>query len=185
MNIYIKLKLKIKLLICLWLIAYGLWIAVAPAYAAAGLNRTINFQGKLVNKSDGTNITDGNYTFVFKIYDAASAGNKLWGDDTQTNIAVTNGIFQVALGSPSRTFAADNLDFNQDNLWLDITFNGESFGTRVRLASVPYAFTAEKVNGLTVTQTTGTFTLANSKTLTVNNSLAFSGTDGTTLTFPS
>jgi hypothetical protein len=41
------------------------------------------------------------------------------------------------------------------------------------------------VNGLTVTATTGTLTLANGKTLTVNNTLTFAGTDGQTMTFPS
>lgn len=41
------------------------------------------------------------------------------------------------------------------------------------------------VNGLTITSTTGTLTVANGKTLTVNNSLGLTGTDGTTMTFPS
>lgn len=46
------------------------------------------------------------------------------------------------------------------------------------------AATATSLNGLTITNSTGTFTLANGKTFTVNNSLALSGTDGTTMTFP-
>lgn len=149
--------------------------------AAAGINRTVNFQGKIVNKTGGTNVGDGSYTFVFKIYDSSSGGSKLWGDETQTSVPVTNGIFQVALGSV-RSFATDSLDFNQDNLWLDITFNGENFGSRIRLAAVPYALTAEKVSGLTVTQTTGTLTIANGKTLTANSTATIGGTDGKTLT---
>ncbi len=151
------------------------------AQAATGINRTINFQGRVINKTSGTNVNDGTYTFVFKIYDSSSNGTKLWGDETQNSVTVTNGIFQVALGSV-RSFATDNLDFNQDNLWLDITFNGENFGSRIRLASVPYALTAEKVNGLTVTQTTGSLTIANGKTLTANSSATIAGTDGKTLT---
>lgn len=47
------------------------------------------------------------------------------------------------------------------------------------------AATATSVNGLTISTSTGTFTLANSKVLTVNNSLTFAGTDSTTQTFPS
>lgn len=47
------------------------------------------------------------------------------------------------------------------------------------------ALTGKTYNGLTVTTTTGTFTLANGKTLTANNSLTFAGTDSTTQTFPS
>jgi hypothetical protein len=53
----------------------------------------------------------------------------------------------------------------------------------VRFSSVPYALNAEKVAGLTVTNTTGTFTLAAAKTLTVNNTLTLAGTDSTTITF--
>lgn len=154
---------------------------VQISYAAAGINRTISFQGRVVNKTDGTNIADGNYTFVFKIYDASSAGTKLWGDETQTTIPVTNGIFTVALGSV-RSFATDSLDFNQDNLWLDVTFNGENFGSRVRLASVPYAMTAEKVNGLTVTSTTGTLTIQNAKTISFADAFTTAGANPLTLT---
>ncbi|MGH7246076.1 MAG: beta strand repeat-containing protein, partial [Candidatus Levyibacteriota bacterium] len=164
------------------LVLFGfVFLSSSHVQAASGINRTINFQGRVINKTSGTNVTDGNYTFVFKIYDSSSAGTKLWGDETQSSVAVTNGIFQVALGSV-RSFATDSLDFNQDNLWLDITFNGENFGSRVRLAAVPYAVTAEKVSGLTVTQTTGTLTIANGKTLTANSTATIGGTDGKTLT---
>ena len=156
-------------------------LIASKAYAATGINRTIQFQGRVVNKTTGTNVADGTYTFVFKIYDASSGGTKLWGDETQNSIQVTSGIFTVALGSV-RTFATDNLDFNQDNLWLDITFNGENFGSRVRLTAVPYAFTAEKVNGLTVTQTTGTLTIPTGKTISFGDDFTTSGANALTLT---
>jgi len=41
------------------------------------------------------------------------------------------------------------------------------------------------INGLTITTSTGTLTIANGKTVTVNNTLTLSGTDATTMTFPS
>ena len=41
------------------------------------------------------------------------------------------------------------------------------------------------LNGLTLTTTTGTFTLTNGKTFAVTNGLTLSGTDSTTMTFPS
>jgi hypothetical protein len=41
--------------------------------------------------------------------------------------------------------------------------------------------TATSVNGLTITTTTGTFTLTNGKTLTVSNTLTLAGTDASTL----
>lgn len=158
---------------------------INPIHATSGINRTINFQGKVVNKTAGTNVTNGSYAFVFAIYDASSGGTKLWGDETQSSITVTDGIFRVALGSV-RTFATDNLNFNQDNLWLDITFNGENFGSRVRLTAVPYAFEAERVSGLAVTNNGGnTLNIAANKTFTVSNTLTLAGTDSTSFTFPS
>ncbi|MBP7832294.1 MAG: hypothetical protein KA035_00810 [Candidatus Levybacteria bacterium] len=79
-----------------------------------------------------------------------------------------------------------SVDFNSDTIYLGVKVESDAEMTpRIRFTAVPYAFNAEKVSGLTVTNTTGTFTLANSKTLTVNNTLTFSGTDGTTFTFPS
>lgn len=42
-----------------------------------------------------------------------------------------------------------------------------------------------KVNGLTVTNSTGTLTVTNAKTASFSNTLTFAGTDGTTMTFPS
>ncbi len=152
------------------------------SYATTGINRTINFQGKVVN-SNGTNVADGQYAFVFKLYDAASGGSNSW-TETQNNVQVTAGIFRVSLGSVT-TFASAGVDFNTDNLYLGINFNSDGEMTpRVRFAAVPYAINAETVSGLTVTSTTGTFTLAASKTFTVNNTLGLSGTDGTTFTFP-
>jgi hypothetical protein len=46
------------------------------------------------------------------------------------------------------------------------------------------AETALSYNGLTVTTTTGTFTLTNGKTFAVQNGLTLAGTDSTTMTFP-
>jgi hypothetical protein len=42
---------------------------------------------------------------------------------------------------------------------------------------------ATSINGLTITATTGTLTLASGKVLTANNTLTFNGTDSTTITF--
>ncbi len=46
------------------------------------------------------------------------------------------------------------------------------------------ALTGKTYNGLTVTTTTGTLTIAAAKVVTVNNTLTLAGTDSTTMTFP-
>jgi len=45
-------------------------------------------------------------------------------------------------------------------------------------------FPVNKVNGLTVTNSTGTLTVTNAKTASFSNSITFAGTDSTTMTFP-
>lgn len=54
----------------------------------------------------------------------------------------------------------------------------------IAVLAASQAFTNKTYNGLTLTSTTGTFTLAAGKTLTVNNSITFTGTDSTTMTLP-
>lgn len=155
------------------------------AQAVAGVNETINFQGRVAN-TDGTNVADGNYDFVFRLYKASSGGSAQWTETWNSGtsqVAVTNGIFRVALGTHA---SLSSLDFNDDSWYLSVEFNGDGeMDPRIRFASVPYALNAKTVSGLTVTSTTGTFTLASGKTFVVNNGLTFSGTDSTTFTFPS
>lgn len=55
----------------------------------------------------------------------------------------------------------------------------------VAVLAASQAFTNKTYNGMTLTSTTGTFTLTAGKTLSVTHTLTFSGTDGTTMTFPS
>jgi hypothetical protein len=57
-------------------------------------------------------------------------------------------------------------------------------GSEIADAKIATAMTGKTYNGLAITATTGTLTVGNLKTLTVNNILAFSGTDNTTMTFP-
>ena len=47
------------------------------------------------------------------------------------------------------------------------------------------AFTNKSYNGMTLTSTTGTFTLTNAKTFAVQNTITLAGTDATTITLPS
>lgn len=45
--------------------------------------------------------------------------------------------------------------------------------------------TVTSINELSISTSTGTLTIANSKTATINNTITFAGTDSTTMTFPS
>ena len=153
--------------------------------AATGTNKQISFQGKVVN-TDGTNVANDNYDFEFKLYSVSTGGTAIWTETriTTNQVTVTDGVFQVNLGSV--TALPGSVDFNTDNIYLGINFNNNGEMTpRVQFTAVPQAFNALKVAGLTVTDTTGTFTLSAGKTLTVSNTLTLQGTDSTTFTFPS
>lgn len=143
---------------------------MSPAYAAVGINKQINFQGKVVN-SNGTNVTDGNYNFVFKLWDASSGGSTVWTETWNggtSQVAVNDGVFRAALGT--HTAFPGSVDFNSDNLYLSVNFNGDGdMSPRIRLTAVPYAFTAMTVggqNGETIVNST-------------DDELTFAGSGGT------
>lgn len=112
---------------------------------SAAINQQINFQGKLTNPN-GTNVTDGTYSIVFSMYTVASGGSAVW-TETQGSVAVTDGIFQVALGSV--TPLPGSVDFNSSSIYLGIKVGADAEMTpRVRFTAAPYAFNSEKLNGL-------------------------------------
>lgn len=165
----------------IFLLLLGAVFLVLPTQkvvAAPGILKQINFQGKVVNKTVGTNITDGSYSFTFGLYSASSGGVAIW---TETkSVTVTNGIFQTLLGDT--TAMPGSLDFNTDNLYLGINFNSDGEMTpRVRMAAVPYAFNALKVAGLTVSDTTGTLSIPNAKTVNFGDAFTTSGANPLTL----
>ncbi len=76
---------------------------------------TIHFQGKLTNP-DGTNVTNGTYSLLLTIYDGGSdtgGGTSVW-SETQSAV-VTDGIFDIQLGSVNQTLATA-VDFSHKPL---------------------------------------------------------------------
>ena len=56
-------------------LGFGLLLAssLAPWHPVIASTQTINVQGRVTN-TDGTNVSDGVYDFVFKLYDGAGSG---------------------------------------------------------------------------------------------------------------
>jgi hypothetical protein len=81
---------------------------------------------------------NGQYDFIFKLYDAASGGNQIGPDDNKPNQTVTDGIFTVTLDFGNGTF-------NGQARWLEIAVRpagGGSYTTlspRQALTATPYA----------------------------------------------
>jgi hypothetical protein len=123
----------------------ALFIAPQKAAATSGVPYLINFQGKVTNLN-GTNVSNGSYSFVFKIYNVSSGGAALW-TETQT-LTTTDGIFQANLDS----VAANNfsgVDFGTFPLYLGVTFNGDpEMSPRIQLTSAPYALNSDKLGDI-------------------------------------
>ncbi len=181
---------KMRCLYLAFLAVAGLVFLLSPRQhvdAATGINKQINFQGKVVN-ANATNVANGDYSFLFCIYTTASSAtpctagannDAIWRESK--TLTVTDGIFRTALGDT--TAFPGSVDFNTDNIYLGINFNGDGEMTpRVRFTAVPYAFNAEKVGGLTVTNTTGTLTIPNAKTISFGDAFTTSGANPLTLT---
>lgn len=97
--------------------------------------------------------------------------------------SATLGDLNYGSGTNTRAVLAGNTAATKK--FLTQTGNGSvsaapAWGTIVD-ADLPSALTGKTYNGLTLTSTTGTFTLANAKTLTVSNTLTLAGTDSSTL----
>ena len=148
------------------------------ADAQAGVNQTINFQGRLTAKS-GEIVPDGHYNMQFKIYqdgDGKSVGNTTgspesslkWTENyvnrsAEEGVFVRNGMFSVNLGS-NNPFGSQ-IDWNQAALWLSVNVAGASagcttFGTNPcaadgemlpmkRITASPYALNAGALGGKT------------------------------------
>ncbi len=151
---------------------------VAPGFVLAAPALTINYQGKLADDT-GAVVTDGTYNMRFKLYTAASGGSPIWtetwchtfgsdctgpyidGEDTISNdqrVTVTDGLFSLMLGTQT---SLTSVDFDQP-LYLSIEIGGTSeiatetwdgeMSPRKALGSVPSAFIAQRLNGLSSSQ---------------------------------
>jgi hypothetical protein len=106
----------------------------------AQIPQLINYQGRLTNK-DGTPAT-GTYEMQFKIYSDTTSLIPIWGE--KQNIVVTNGIFNVLLGSEN-TFR-DTLFASAGERYLGIQVGADAeMKPRFRLTSVPFSYNARRV----------------------------------------
>ncbi len=106
----------------------------------------INYQGYLTD-SDDLPITQ-DLQMIFTIYDGG--GVSYW-TETHTSVVVTNGRFNVILGSESRL---ESTVFSEPELYLGITVgtDRDEILPRTLLTSVPGAARADKVQGDMVTE---------------------------------
>ena len=126
------------LLIALLLIlTQNVWAGPAqtPASAVGPSATTVNYQGRLADSS-GNPKTD-TFGMSFSIWDAAAGGNIVWGPENHIAVPVTDGLFNVALGSQT-TNGIPTTVWNGDR-YLEITVAGETLAPREIIRAVPIA----------------------------------------------
>lgn len=142
--------------------------------AAPGINKTLSFQGRLLNSSGGI-VADGHYNIQFKIYQdgaGTAAGNPggtlKWTESYINNggtngVEVKNGYFSVTLGSLNAF--GTSVDWDQDTLWLSMNVAGSSASCSSfnsggcvadgemtpmkRITATPYAINSGQLGGKT------------------------------------
>ena len=121
------------------LIVLLMMLGATSAYAIPQL---LKHQGYMSN-NQGTPIT-GSANVTFKLYTVASEGTSIW---TQTiSVTFDGGYYSVVLGPGTPEFSIELFDVS--DLYLGITLGEQTeFLPRTRIASVPYAFRANAVEG--------------------------------------
>jgi hypothetical protein len=134
------------------LAAHIIW--PAQSRAAAGVASVLSYQGRLMDTSGNPLGGTGEpYCFRFSIYDAETAGTKLWpaGTPATTMATTTDGVFNALIGQ------ADALTYNfydSDTVYLNVEVNTtattcagswETLSPRQRIASTGYSQSAENV----------------------------------------
>lgn len=134
------------------LVAHLLWPDTARS--AVGVASVISYEGRLTDASGNPLGGTGQpYCFRFSIYDAETAGTKLWpaGTPGTTKATTTDGVFSALIG------VADALTYNfydSDTTYLNVDVNTtidtcagtwESLSPRQRIAATGYAFASQNV----------------------------------------
>jgi hypothetical protein len=118
-------------------------LVLSESTVMADIPRLINYQGMLTDADDKP--LNGTYNVLFKIYGSESGTDSLW-REYHTNIEVTEGLFNVILGS----LYTLNLPFDAP-YWLGIRLDGEAeFSPRIQLTSIGYAYRARMADSASV-----------------------------------
>ena len=150
MSIFLR---KLAIFLSIVLISTSFVVSAHSSFAATAINRQFTYQGRLLD-SAGVAVADGTYSIIFSLYDVAAGSTPIWtakgttGTPTAVSVPVSNGLFSVNLGDVTAGQNAFDISWHQDLLYLGVTVGTDSEMTpRKRLASVPYAFVAETLQG--------------------------------------
>jgi hypothetical protein len=133
------------MLLLTWLKRYRWWLALAAVVAipVASVAFTIvagpvGYGGRLLTTA-GAPVADGTYDFAFRIYDADTAGTKLY-EQTAT-LTVDNGYFNVFLNIDNTGGAVviDDVLTAAGNRFLEVQVDTDILSPRQLIGGVPWA----------------------------------------------
>ncbi len=150
------MKTFLPILICLLVLLFNSTMAQIPPY--------ISQQGFLADSAG--NLVTGNYHLEFLFYSDSIGGSALLTID-QPSVSVVNGIYNTNL-------RVDDTTCWKSSSWLQVSVNGEVTSPRIRVTSVPYAFTSQSLLGLGSTAT-GIGSNASGKDNVVSSDYSFTG----------
>ena len=108
--------------------------------AQAQVPGRVNFQGLLLDDA-GQPVT-GTVNLKLDLFSAPSGGSALW-TETHPSVSVTNGVYDVVLGSLTPLTPAL---FSASPRYLQVTIDGEVLSPRRELIAVPFALKADSAN---------------------------------------
>ncbi len=111
--------------------------------SALAAPQLIDYQG-YIEDNIGNPITD-TISVTFTIYTASSGGTSKW-TETQSNVAILGGLFNVTLGSST---ALPDTVFNDNTRYLAITIASVELTPRTRIVSTAYSHRVNTVDGAT------------------------------------
>lgn len=89
---------------------------------------------------EGNVMPDGVYEIGFHIFSSPVGGPPVWSE--WQDVTVTDGVFEVILGTWNPLAQTDFLDPEGDGVWLSLSYNDTWMNPRQFISSVPFAFIA-------------------------------------------
>ena len=110
-------------------------LAIVVAAPAMAMPDVVTWAGRVENDAGAF---DGTVAVTFELFDVASVGTALWSESVASAVVV-DGDLVHELGTIE---ALDDALLDRDNLFLQITMNGDVLAPRSALRAVPYALRA-------------------------------------------
>lgn len=131
-----------NLLLKYYVITIVLVFLVMTHSATAGVPKMINYQGRLTD-NEGKPF-DTTVSMTFTIYDDSTAGAESKWSEVHPSITVTNGLFNILLGSID---SIPDTVFNNPVRYLGIQVGSETELPRIKFITVPYSFRVSTIDG--------------------------------------